>query len=291
MAETDLTPGFFKGRNFLAGAIAVFSIALLIAIAAESICTIGKAGGNFDQTNAALQSLYSTFLPLIGTWMGAVIAFYFGKENFDAANKNVQELVQKIVTSEDKLKSIKVSDPNVMITLGNISDNKDIRTKSDPNILIEKDLLGFFDVNKNIERLPIMDSSFVVRYILHKSLITDFMLNINLSKLKIPVTGIGVPAPAAVPPVSAAAPAIAATTKTVDLVTLDDLINNSTDQYKQSVIKSAEFVSKDASLLEVQTKINNSKYCQDVFVTDDGTAAKPVIGWITNNKVIELSRV
>ncbi len=291
MAETDLTPGFFKGRNFLAGAIAVFSIALLIAIAAESICTIGKAGGNFDQTNAALQSLYSTFLPLIGTWMGAVIAFYFGKENFDAANKNVQALVQKIVTSEDKLKSIKVSDPNVMITLGNISDNKDIRTKSDPNILIEKDLLGFFDVNKNIERLPIMDSSFVVRYILHKSLITDFMLNINLSKLKIPVTGIGVPAPAAVPPVSAAAPAIAATTKTVDLVTLDDLINNSTDQYKQSVIKSAEFVSKDASLLEVQTKINNSKYCQDVFVTDDGTAAKPVIGWITNNKVIELSRV
>ena len=269
MAETDSTPGFFKGRNFLAGAIAVFSIALLIAIAVESIYAIGKAGGDFDQTNAALQSLYSTFLPLIGTWMGAVIAFYFGKENFDAANKNVQAMVQKIVTSEDKLKSIKVSDPNVMITIDNISDNKGLRVKADNAILVETDLLGFFETNANIERLPIMDSTNVVRYLLHKSLVTDFALSFSRGKITNPnLSG-----------------------KDFKLITLDDLINNTDDKYKLSVTKSIEFVSKDATLLEAQNKINNSKYCQDVFVTDDGTAAKPILGWITNNKVIELSRV
>lgn len=269
MDTTEITPGFFKGRNFLAGAIAVFSIALLVAIAIESIYTIGKAGGDFDKTNAALQSLYSTFLPLIGTWMGAVIAFYFGKENFEAANQNVQALVQKIVTSEDKLKSIKVSDPNVMIAIDNISDNKGLRIKDDKTILIENDLLGFFETNANIERLPIMDSNNVVRYLLHKSLVTDFALSFSRGK----ITNSNLAG------------------KTFNQLTLDDLINNTDDKYKLAVTKSVDFVSKNATLLEAQTKINNSKYCQDIFVTEDGTATKPVIGWITNNKVIELSRV
>jgi hypothetical protein len=269
MAETDLTPGFFKGRNFLAGAIAVFSIALLIAIAAESIYTIGKAGGNFDQTIAALNSLYSTFLPLIGTWMGAVIAFYFGKENFEAANKNVQDMIQKIITSEDKLKSIKVSDPNVMITIDNIFDNKDIRTKADKDIMIEKDILNFFDTNVKFERLPIMNDVNAIRYVIHKSLISDFALSFKRGKITIPNL----------------------TNDQLDKVTLDNLINNTTEEYKLSVTKSAAFVSRTSSLLEVQNMINNFKYCQDVFVTENGSPDKPIIGWITNNKVTELGKV
>ena len=174
MAETDTSIGKNSSRDYLALAIVIFSIALLITIAVVSIITIKTNIGSFSEKNAALNSLYSTFLPLIGTWMGAVIAFYFGKENFEAASRNVQALVQKIVTSEDKLKSIKVSDPNVMITIDNISDNKGLRVKADNAILIETDLLGFFETNVNIERLPIMDSTNVVRYLLHKSLLTDF---------------------------------------------------------------------------------------------------------------------
>jgi hypothetical protein len=270
MAETDTSNGKNTWRDYLAIAIVIFSIGLLITIAWVSIITIRGAGGTFDQTNSSLQGLYSTFLPLIGTWMGAVIAFYFGKENFEAANKSVQAIVQKFVTSEDKLKSIKVSDPNVMIAIGNITDNKAIRTKPDNEIMIESDLLGFFETNKNIDRLPIMDDKFVIRYILHKSLITDFALAFQRDKIKV-------------------GELVAAT----DLpnVKLVDLINSSNEDYKLSVTKSAEYVSKDASLLEAQTKINGSRYCQDVFVTADGSATSPVIGWITNNKLNELGKV
>jgi len=277
MADTNTSNGDYWGRNLIAGVIVFFSITMLIAITLGSINTI-KADpfGSLLEKNTALQSLYGTFLPLIGTWMGAVIAFYFGKENFEAANKNVQAMVQKIITSEDKLKSIKVSDANVMIAIDNITDNKAIRPKTDFTIMVEADLLGFFETNKNIERLPIMDDKYMIRYILHKSLITDFALNIKLDKIKIP-------SPATTPPT--------AVSKTLDLITLDDLINKSNDGYKLSVTKSVEFVSKEGTLLEVQTKINNSKYCQDVFVTEDGSATKPVLGWITNNKVQEMGRV
>ena len=269
MADTDTSNGFFNGRNVLAVGIATFSLILLGLIAWKGITALESATGDIAAKNAAMQNLYSTFLPLIGTWMGAVIAFYFGKENFDAANKNVQAMVQKIITSEDKLKSIRVSDPNVMIAIDNISYNKDLIAKLDNTILMQKDLLGFFETNKNIERLPIMDISKVVRYILHKSLLTDFAWNFSQKK----ITNASIVA------------------KSIDQVTLDDLINNSDDGYKLSVTKSVEFIAKDATLLEVQNKINNSKYCQDVFVTATGLPSEPVIGWITNNKITELSKV
>lgn len=266
MEEPNSLNSIFTGRNILAGGIAIFSIIILGIIAWKGMAVF-ETGTSFEQKNQAIQNIYNTFLPLIGTWMGAVIAFYFGKENFEAANKNVQAMVEKMTTSDDKLKAIKVSDANVMISVNNITDNKIIRTKSDDQIMLEADLLGFFEANKNIERLPIMDDKLVVRYILHKSLITDFALAHSRKKIT----------------------ALAA--KDLSQVSLNDMINNSNDDYKLSVTKSVEFISKEATLLEVQTKIKNSKYCQDVFVTDDGSATKPIIGWITNNKVQELGRV
>jgi hypothetical protein len=135
--------------------------------------------------------------------------------------------------------------------------------------LVETDLLGFFETNKNIERLPIMDNKYVIRYILHKSLITDFSLAFQRGKITIGTLS----------------------STQLNQVALIDLVTGSNDEYKLSVTKSAEYVAKDASLLEVQTKINGSKYCQDVFVTADGSATSPVIGWITNNKLNELGRV
>ena len=277
MSETDSTNSIFNGRNVLSTVIVIFSILVLGIIAWKGISVLGGATNDtLKEKNEAILSLLNTFLPVIGTWMGVILAFYFGKENFEAANKSVQSMVQKMITSEDKLKSIKVSDANVMISVDNITDNKAIRIKTDLTIMVETDLLGFFETNKNIERLPIMDDKYVIRYILHKSLITDFALNIKLDKIKIPL-------PTTTPPTAA--------NKTLDLITLDDLINKSNDGYKLSVIKSVEFVSKDATLLVVQNKINNSKYCQDVFVTEDGSSSKPIIGWVTNNKVIELGRV
>lgn len=86
--------------------IVILSIILLLAISVAGIIPID---GNAIDKNAAVQSLYCTFLPQMCTWMGAVIAFDFGKENFEAANKSVQTIVQKFITSGDKLKSIILS--------------------------------------------------------------------------------------------------------------------------------------------------------------------------------------
>ena len=43
-------------------------------------------------------------LPVIGAWVGAVLAFYFGNENFDAASKSAANLVSEL-SPREKLKA------------------------------------------------------------------------------------------------------------------------------------------------------------------------------------------
>src|SRR5205823_8752413 len=39
-------------------------------------------------------------LPVIGAWVGTVLAFYFGKENFEAASKSAASLVRQLSPRE-----------------------------------------------------------------------------------------------------------------------------------------------------------------------------------------------
>src|SRR4051794_9075198 len=49
-----------------------------------------------------LQYVLGVLLPLWGTWIGTILAYYYSKDNFEVANKSVQQLVDKL-TSDKKL--------------------------------------------------------------------------------------------------------------------------------------------------------------------------------------------
>jgi chemotaxis protein histidine kinase CheA len=70
-----------------------------------------------DKKLQLIQYVFTALLPLWGTWMGTVMAFYFSKENFMAANESVKNLVAQI-TPAQKLESTKCKD--VMITYDKI---------------------------------------------------------------------------------------------------------------------------------------------------------------------------
>lgn len=38
-------------------------------------------------------------IPVIATWVGTILAFYCGKQNFDAANEQVRKIVEKLTPS------------------------------------------------------------------------------------------------------------------------------------------------------------------------------------------------
>jgi hypothetical protein len=208
-----------------------------------------------------IQYVMGVLLPLIGTWMGTVIAYYFSRENFDAANKSVEKMARRVLTSEEKLKATLVKDN--MFSLGEIVYNNAIGDTEEAKINLKNDVYDFIESNKKGERLPIISSSKKFRYIIHKSVVNDFFVKMQL---KFPEKGIAG-------------------------YTLDDLLKGDNADLVKYVKDGAGFVHEDATLFEAQNVMHNSKSCQDIFVTDNGTKDGVVKGWITNSKIAEQAKV
>ena len=50
-------------------------------------------------------------MPLFGTWVGTILAFYFSKANFEAATKSVTKIAEtKIASIDEKLSATLVSE-------------------------------------------------------------------------------------------------------------------------------------------------------------------------------------
>ena len=67
----------------------------------------------YRETNTSNMNLLSILLPVIGTWIGAILAFYYGNKNLQKLSENYDKTVQAIQgTSLDteKLRKIKVKE-------------------------------------------------------------------------------------------------------------------------------------------------------------------------------------
>ena len=53
--------------------------------------TKSKLIENFDNISQSNQNVFNMLLPLFGAWVGAVVAFYFGAKNLDAAHKATEK--------------------------------------------------------------------------------------------------------------------------------------------------------------------------------------------------------
>jgi len=130
-----------------------------------SIIALGFVGFKIVATNNADNSkfVYSSLLPLVGTWVGVVLAFYFGKENYEAASKRYEKIIDKL--SPDILDDVAVN--QVMISKKTMVSKKwsEIENKK------VKDIIDFLiEIDKS--RLPILDDNGNIKYIIHSSLLT-----------------------------------------------------------------------------------------------------------------------
>jgi hypothetical protein len=204
---------------------------------------------------ATTKELFSTLLPVLSTWVGTILAFYFSKENFAAAAQQATALVKQL-TPEQRLQAIAVGD--VMIPMGRAK-AYDWREGETPKIPL-KVLLGEL-TESNYNRLPIVDpSTGQVKYVIHRSLMDRFI---------------------AAKAIESAAPGAAS-------LTLADLIK---DERIGRTIAGFSTVGPDAKLSAVKAQMDGNPDCDDVFVTQDGTRAGRAIGWITNVIVAERSKL
>ncbi len=210
----------------------------------------------FDIVRFVLTAL----LPVVAGWVGTVLAFYYGRANFEAANQSVREMA-KIVSSKDKLASTPVrvlgKTPSE-ITLHKLNTTDPAVAKQTALNVIRD---AFLDpkTTKPYERLPVVFSNECPYLVLHRSFLTDFLLTQK----------------SATPPKDAAD------------CTLEELFKALDWQPERSFVS----VGPNATAADAKAEMEKDKRCADVFSTQDGTPASTVVRWITNVDLLKAAEV
>jgi hypothetical protein len=207
---------------------------------------------NGDKGDVILQTL----IPLWGTWLGTVLAFYFGKNNFDAATKSYQAVIEKL-TPNEKMAKLLVKD--YMVPLNKIEYLRYDAEKDNKiyDILAYKRFEGY-------KRFAVFDNEGVAKYIIHRSLFDQFIA----SKVN---EGMGI--------------------EDIKNLTLERFIKDSDEAIKDILKNSFAVVSIKASMLEAKVKMDSIPQCLDVFITETGAANERVEGLITNNIILKEANV
>jgi hypothetical protein len=125
---------------------------------------------------------------------------------------------------------------------------------------LKEDCIDFVEKNK-IKRVIIVDATDKAKYVIHRDLISYFITNEILAG------------------------------RAIENATLKDMYDLGTQEVKTTIDNSVKFIGENANLLEAKNLIEQYKTCQDVFITKNGNADEPILGWITNVTLSENSIV
>jgi len=104
-----VTSDWRSTRFWLAIGVTVIAV---VAVATLAGLIIHNSKDKVDAATSA-QNVLSSVLPLLGTWVGTILAYYFSKENFEAATKSVTELAKQL-TPQEKLRSALATDKMIL---------------------------------------------------------------------------------------------------------------------------------------------------------------------------------
>lgn len=223
------------------------------AIIGISIVSLGGAAWvgatQFEETS---RLVFNALLPLLGTWVGTVLAYYFSRKNFESASQSVERMVT--LTVEQKLGQIFVE--KEMMRPGQITLYQIPAGKMPKDVLL-KDLRS--KLGGKITRIPIVDSNGVILYIVHQSGLFKFL----------------------------AEKALQGKAADIDKLTLQDLAD---DAELTNWVANIAYVSEQASVADAKNKMEQQAGCQDLIVTKSGKKTEPMLGWMTNVDIGRLSK-
>ena len=219
-------------RAYLAYATLIFSVIAITVLAGIAIAN--------DPDNA--MTVFNIILPVFASWVGTILAFYFGRENFESANKQVRELVQRI-TPEQRAEApvtaiMRTMSSTVHLEIPQGKDDKDIKISEMLKLLAPA----------NVSRLPITDAERKPRYLIHESSIDKYVA--------------------------------AGGAEDDDLATLVD--KQKKEGHEFGLNAGFVLVSENTSLAAAKRKVEAVASCQDILVSKDGSPDEPLTGWISN---------
>lgn len=219
-----------------------YKLALYTIISGFIIILIFSILSFYGIADLEAKEVLNAVLPLIATWIGAIIAFYFGRENFEAAQNQIKNFL-----NSDTLDDIPVK--NIMIHTSTMVVQKVEKQKP------LQEYRAFLEtVNKS--RLPLINDSAQIEYIIHKSEIDNAIIIDNN-------------------------------------ITLDTFLksNKASGNYGYNQLKGFVTISPDTKLEVAIEKMKNLQSCNDIFVTNTGNDKGTLLGWITDTLAYNFLKV
>lgn len=152
------TPQESRTRTWLALAIVGLSVVGIAAVSAVAMIWASDA----DRPEAA-RLVFSAVLPLLGTWVGTVLAFYFARENLQAATDSTIRLAGGL-RADTPVTEVMI--PRTAITAVKLAANQNAEDVPLADLV---SLLG-----PGRRRIPILDSKDAVIYVVHEATLTAF---------------------------------------------------------------------------------------------------------------------
>lgn len=264
----DLRNLFFSGkmaesRDQIARTVIRWGILILLLWAAVTVWLAN------DQSRAdASEKAFMAIVPVVSAWVGTVLAFFFSS---DAYSKSIDKLTDQKLASISVKEAMTPKSAMAYVSLEKGDDGSKVDLRTD---LIDR-------LKPPVTRLPVLDHEGKAKYLIHQSVVYEFVTKRALEGPARPGTEAEQPAGEAGPPVPKEGEVRAALAR----LSLADLLAQ--PNMKEMISKSFAFVSEASTLADAKTKMESLEKCQDVFVTADGSPEKAVLGWLTN---VQISR-
>ena len=106
MPTDDETKGDSKFRIALAKTVLTWALVAILAMATFIIVVAGinairvPEKEQRDQFFDIAKYILGVLLPVIGAWVGTVLAFYFGQVHFEAASRSAENIVRQLSPRE-----------------------------------------------------------------------------------------------------------------------------------------------------------------------------------------------
>ena len=256
-SEPNKTDTFF--RHAIAWTLLFTSVVGLVVLA----CVVVAFADNKEKASSMV---FNALLPVFGTWVGTLLAFYFSKENLDAATKNMNEL-SRAMSGLDKLKVTTAIAK--AIPFSGIFVPRDAASNA-PLKKLQAIVAAMKTAGRM--RLIVFTSDNRVERVVHQSVIEGFISDCAL-KLYTPPNQ-----------------------KTLEELTVDDLF--AVQRIDKLTKDSFAVIPKTATLADAKTAMDQQSKtlgslgtCEDVFITESGGPDLPVLGWITDTIIVENAKV
>ncbi|RTL54040.1 MAG: hypothetical protein EKK40_05780 [Bradyrhizobiaceae bacterium] len=195
------------------------------------------------------REIFNILVPLFGTWVGTILAFYFSRENFESANASVRRMADKL-TPEQVLKETSVRQA---MKIRSAIKAVIIPSGKDDDTVTLKDLQDI--LNQGNSRAPVFRADNSAKYVIHDSTLAKFVADRAMTQ------------PGSV----------------TNATKLSDMLpyKIGAEDFK-SIVGKIAFVGLNASLSDARDAMLAVKGAQDVFVTKSGRPEEAIEGWLTN---------